>query len=143
MTLIRAATVADAEALASLSGQLGYPSTAPDIVQRLRDLADGASGVVLVAESGDGRATGVAQALPQQFITDEPFVELAVLVVDETARDKGVGAALLAAVEHWARERGFGSVHVRSNVIRTPAHRFYLREGYAERKRQAVFVKRL
>jgi hypothetical protein len=32
---------------------------------------------------------------------------------------------------------------VRSNVVRRDAHRFYLREGYAEQKRQAVFVKRL
>jgi hypothetical protein len=32
---------------------------------------------------------------------------------------------------------------VRSNVIRERAHRFYLREAYAERKRQVVFEKPL
>jgi hypothetical protein len=34
-------------------------------------------------------------------------------------------------------------MRVRSNVIRERAHRFYLREGYAEKKRQAVFLKQL
>jgi hypothetical protein len=32
---------------------------------------------------------------------------------------------------------------VRSNVVRERAHRFYLREGYVERKRQVVFDKTL
>jgi hypothetical protein len=49
---------------------------------------------------------------------------------------------LLAAAEAWAREQGFASMRVRSNVLRERAHRFYLREGYLEKKRQAVFLKR-
>jgi GNAT superfamily N-acetyltransferase len=73
----------------------------------------------------------------------EPFVELAALVVDERARGSGAGAMLLAAVEARAREQGFTSVRVRSNVLRERAHRFYVREGYIEKKRQAVFLKRL
>jgi GNAT superfamily N-acetyltransferase len=50
---------------------------------------------------------------------------------------------LLAAVEAWARERDFSSVRVRSNVLRERAQRFYQRKGYIEKKRQAVFLKRL
>lgn len=140
---IRAATIVDAVAVAALSTQLGYPVDADAIARRLRAIAmhdDG--GVLLVAESDDGGVAGLARALVQHFVVDEPFVELAALVVDDAVRGEGVGAALLAAVEAWTRDRGFASVHVRSNVIRERAHRFYLRQGYVEWKRQAVFVKR-
>lgn len=140
---IREAGVGDAGALAALATQLGYPADATAIARRLHGLPGRDDGLVLVAESDDGRVRGLARAVPQHFVIDEPFVELAALVVDAAGRGDGVGAALLAAVEGWAREGGFTSVHVRSNVIRTRAHAFYLREGYAEWKRQAVFVKRL
>jgi GNAT superfamily N-acetyltransferase len=139
---IRAATDSDAEALARLSGQLGYPSDAETIAQRLRAIAGQRSGAVLVATEG-ASVLGFAQVVPQDFLIAAPFVELAALVVDEQARGARVGAALLGAAEQWARERGFAMMRVRSNVIRKDAHRFYLREGYAENKRQAVFFKHL
>lgn len=143
MTRIRVAAESDAESLAELATQLGYPTAAAGIALRLRNIAAGDAGVLLVAESADGHVVGLARALVQHFVVDEPFVELAALVVADAARSTGVGAALLGAVEGWARDGGFASVHVRSNVIRERAHRFYLREGYVEAKRQAVFVKRL
>ncbi|MGH8163434.1 MAG: GNAT family N-acetyltransferase, partial [Rhodanobacteraceae bacterium] len=105
--------------------------------------AEHGAGAVLVAEFGDGSIAGWAHVLPQRRLEHDPNVELAGLIVDENRRGAGVGVALLRAVEAWARENGFSELVVRSNVIRTHAHRFYLREGYAEKKRQAVFVKKL
>lgn len=137
---VRAATPADAEALASLSGQLGYPADVPTILRRLAQVE---RGVVLVALDAEGAVCAVAHADPRHPLIAEPFVELEALVVDEAVRGAGAGAMLLAAVEAWARERGFSSVRVRSNVLRERAQRFYLREGYIEKKRQAVFLKRL
>ena len=137
---VREATPADAEALASLSGQLGYPADVPTILRRLAQVE---RSVVLVAVNAEGAVCAVAHAEPRRLLIAEPFVELAALVVDERARGSGAGAMLLAAVEAWAREQGFTSVRVRSNVLRERAHRFYLREGYIEKKRQAVFLKRL
>ncbi|MGH8124766.1 MAG: GNAT family N-acetyltransferase [Rhodanobacteraceae bacterium] len=141
--LIRAATTDDAIALAVLSGQLGYPADAAAIARRLDDIAAHGSDLVLVAIDAHGAACGFAQAQARRLLIAEPFVEVAGLVVAEAARGSGVGAALLAAVETWAAEHGFAGMRVRSNVIRARAHRFYLRNGYAEHKRQAVFVKRL
>lgn len=138
---IREAATADAEALALLSGQLGYPADAATIVRRLGDIA--ARGVVLVAVDPQGAVCGFAQVEPRRLLIAEPFVELAALVVSEEARGSGAGAVLLAAVEAWTRDHGIASVRVRSNVLRERAHRFYLREGYVEKKRQAVFLKRL
>jgi GNAT superfamily N-acetyltransferase len=140
---IRRSSSADADALARLSTQLGYPTDAAAITRRLCGIAEREDGVVLVAASDAGAVLGFAQASPQHFLIAEPFVDLTALVVDEGVRGSGVGAALLRAVEQWSRERGFAVVRVRSNVIRERAHRFYLREGYAEHKRQAVFQKQL
>ncbi|HEY3676065.1 MAG TPA: GNAT family N-acetyltransferase, partial [Candidatus Tumulicola sp.] len=68
---------------------------------------------------------------------------IAALVVDESERGNGTGAALLQAAEAWARERGVRCIRVRSNVIRADAHRFYEREKYAPLKDQRVFEKRM
>jgi GNAT superfamily N-acetyltransferase len=137
---VRGATPADAEALASLSGQLGYPADVPTILRRLAQVEHG---VVLVALDAKGAVCAVAHAEPRHLLIAEPFVELEALVVDEAVRGAGAGAMLLAAVEAWARERDFSSVRVRSNVLRERAQRFYQRKGYIEKKRQAVFLKRL
>jgi PhnO protein len=140
---IRAAKHADAGALASLSWQLGYPADAHDIARRLDELATNHVGEVLVAEADDGAVVGWAEASLQRHLVHDARAELAGLIVADGARNRGVGTALLHAVEAWARERGLPEVIVRANVIRERAHRFYLREGYAEKKRQAVFSRRL
>lgn len=142
MTTIRVATPADAGGLAQLSGQLGYPADAATALRRLEGVTVHHAGVVLVAIDAQGALSGFAHIEPRHLLIAEPFAELAALVVSEMARGQRVGSALLAAAEAWAREQGFTSMRVRSNVLRERAHRFYLREGYTEKKRQAVFLKR-
>lgn len=97
---------------------------------------------MLVAVDAQGMPSGFAHVEPRRLLIAEPFAELAALVISEKVRGQRVGSVLLAAAEAWAREQGFASMRVRSNVLRERAHRFYLREGYAEKKRQAVFLKR-
>ena len=143
MTTIRLAMPADAEELAKLSGQLGYPADAAAVLRRLEGVTSHHAGVVLVAIDPQGGLAGFAHVEPRRPLITEPFAELAALVVSETARGQRIGSALLAAAEAWAREQGFTNMRVRSNVIRERAHRFYLREGYAEKKRQAIFLKQL
>ena len=143
MTTIRLAMPDDAEELAKLSGQLGYPTDAAAMLRRLDGVTSHHAGVVLVALDPQGRVAGFAHAEARRLLIAEPFAELAALVVSEAARGQHIGSALLAAAEAWAREQGFANMRVRSNVIRERAHRFYLREGYVEKKRQAVFLKQL
>jgi GNAT superfamily N-acetyltransferase len=99
---VRAATPADAEALASLSGQLGYPADVPTILRRLAQVE---RGVVLVALDAEGAVCAMAHADPRHLLITEPFVELEELVVDEAVRGAGAGAMLLAAVEAWRTSR--------------------------------------
>jgi GNAT superfamily N-acetyltransferase len=136
---MRPATPADAAALVSLFAQLGYPNDAATIERRL--ISRGRESCVLLAQR-EGRITGfIALEVVESLLSGE-MAEIAALVVDKTERGYGTGAALVRAAETWAYERGFRHIRVRSNVIRTDAHRFYEREGYAPVKDQRVFEKR-
>ena len=133
---IRRATLDDAAAIASLAGELGYPTTADAMRPRLAAQLER----VLVAECG-GRVAGWIQVREMEAIESGAFAEISGLVVAEPLRGGGIGARLVDAAEAWARERGFARIRVRSNVVRTETHRFYERRGYATVKSQRVFDK--
>ncbi|MFN7942829.1 MAG: GNAT family N-acetyltransferase [Thermoanaerobaculia bacterium] len=139
---IRPATPADRESIAALSHQLGYPSSPAEIERRLAALAGRAEEAVWVAELED-EVVGWVHAGVYRTVESEAMVELYGLVVDEEARGTGVGAALLATVESWTRERGFDRLRVRSSVVRERAHEFYERHGFRRTKTQHVFDRRL
>ena len=65
------------------------------------------------------------------------------LVVDHAARGSGVGKIMMAAVETWAKDRGFTSVALASNVARTEAHTFYEAIGYQRAATSHLFRKTL
>lgn len=141
---VRVASESDAEAIASLSAQLGYPTSVDEMRERyLRIRAERNSEVFVAERAEDSRVVGWTHVVPRLQLEDAPHAELAGLVVDESVRSTGVGAALLAAAEDWARAQGFSTMRLRSNVIRERAHRFYEREGYRRIKSQAVFRKPL
>ena len=52
------------------------------------------------------------------------------LVVDERARGRGVGRALVDASVGWARSRGCVLLEVTSNRRRSDAHAFYEHLGF-------------
>jgi (aminoalkyl)phosphonate N-acetyltransferase len=54
------------------------------------------------------------------------------LIVAESHRSHGVGRALMAAADELAKARGCWSITLESATWRQDAHRFYLREGYAD-----------
>ncbi|HZP67391.1 MAG TPA: GNAT family N-acetyltransferase [Rudaea sp.] len=139
--VIRHAALDDAPALAELSGELGYPATPDEMRQRLPALL-GATATVFVAEA-EGRVVGWIGVNLEPALTHAPSAIINGLVVAADRRGSRVGAQLLAAAEAWAAAAGVDDIRVRSNVSRERAHRFYLREGYVERKRQAVFGKLL
>jgi PhnO protein len=60
------------------------------------------------------------------------------LVVDETRRSAGIGAALVEAAAEWTARHGFRTLRVRSNVVRERTHGFYERQGFTRAKSQLV-----
>lgn len=143
MTTIRNARNYDAQALAELCGQLGYPATRQQIVARLAAIEADPAGRLFVAEDAEGRVVGWLQVAQHAHLVEDEGAEVFGLVVAESTRCNGVGAELLRAAETWARERGAARMRVRSRVERERAQRFYERAGYRRGKTQHVFAKAL
>ena len=127
--IIRRATTADAEAIATLFTDEGYPAGPSDIVERLERFSSDHS-QVLVAE-GDGVVLGFValHALPR-FEHDDRIVRLLALVVDAGARERGLGRALIAAAEDVATELGAAFTEITAAHHRPEARRLYETLGY-------------
>ena len=135
---VRGATGDDAEALAPLMEHWGYPATPEQVRARLERIADDADYHTLVAVRG-GRMIGFAGAHRSwAYNRDRPTARLIALVVDPQARGGGVGAALVAAVEAWARAQGGGSLMLTTALHREGAQAFYERLGYEHTGRRYV-----
>lgn len=137
---IRPARPADAPALAVLTTQLGYPTTPEEAGERLRDLESRPENGVLVAEA-DGEVTGWIHVQGSRSLEMEPCAVIIGLVVDESRRSQGTGAALVEAAVEWTARHGFRTLRVRSNVVRERTHAFYERLGFARTKSQVVLVR--
>ena len=61
------------------------------------------------------------------------------LVVDETARGKGVGHALVASLLEAAKEMGAKGVSLTSNPSRAAANRLYVRMGFQLRETNCYY----
>ncbi|MEK7347353.1 MAG: GNAT family N-acetyltransferase [Candidatus Eisenbacteria bacterium] len=134
---------ADAPRVAELAGELGYPSTAEQILLRKAVLDRQGMSVVYVAEAANGQIVGWIVVSEICSMELDPHAEVKGLVVTGSARSGGVGATLMEAGETWARSRGLKEMVLRSNVIRERAHAFYRRLGYEEQKRQVKLKRRL
>jgi GNAT superfamily N-acetyltransferase len=140
---VRRARTSDALQLAELSGQLGYPTTATEIIKRMRRLKPASQNALFVADSSGAGVVGWAHVSVTHLVEVGTRAELNGLIVSESQRSLGAGARLLEAAEVWARKHGCPSMSVRSNVIRERAHKFYQREGYEHYKTQKAFRKSL
>lgn len=144
---VRPAAAEDAEALARLSGELGYPSSREDVDRRLAQILPDPEHAVFVAETrGDREALRIAgwiHAAVMRTVESDRNVEICGLVVEDSRRGCGVGQRLVAEAERWARGLGLPTLIVRSNVIRERAHAFYRRLGYEVVKSQRVFRKQV
>jgi GNAT superfamily N-acetyltransferase len=140
---IRRARISDAQRLAELSAELGYPAAAGEVRDRVRALKSARANAVFVAESSEAGVVGWAHVSATPLIEAQTRAELHGLIVAEGQRSLGAGALLLETVENWARQQGCRNMSVRSNVIRERAHRFYERQGYEHYKTQKAFRKAL
>lgn len=109
-----------------------------------RDLAR--RGHVCFIAFRDGRAAGFAEAAIRPYANgcdDAPVPFIEGLWVESAARRDGVGRALVAAVERWAKKLGFrelGSDALIDNRVSHKAHRAY---GFREKERVVYFNKKL
>jgi GNAT superfamily N-acetyltransferase len=133
-------TASDADRVAQLMTQLGYPSTRQQIAQRFERI-DGQSNQALFVADDDGQVVASVHVAANPYLENDASAEILGLVVADGYRSQGVGKALVAAAEAWAAKLGCGVLRVRSNTIRTRAHTFYDRAGFQRVKTQLCFEK--
>ncbi|GGP24011.1 GNAT family N-acetyltransferase [Silvimonas iriomotensis] len=138
---IRPATLTDADAISALLPQLGYRLSAARLNDKLTRFATSANDGVLVAER-DGELLGLISMHALEWLhADGNLGRITALVVAESGRGQGTGAALVHAAETWFTAHGVTHVEVTSSEHRTAAHQFYEACGYAVIKQR--FVKTL
>jgi len=140
---IRRAQASDADEMARLSGELGYPMSVDEMRIRLDRLLADARHFIAVAHDGDRRLLGWMHVEHRTSVEGGERAELMGLVVDSSERRRGTGRALVDAAERWAESQGLAALTVRSNVARELSHPFYEALGYVREKTQHVYRKRL
>lgn len=126
---LRSATTTDAEAIAALFTDEGYPAGPSDIAERLARFTP-PDGAVIVAEH-EGALLGfiAVHALPR-FEHGDSIVRILALVVDAGARERGVGRALIGEAERLGTERGAAFVELTAGHHRPDARHLYESLGY-------------
>jgi GNAT superfamily N-acetyltransferase len=126
---IRPADPADADAIAALFTDEGYPAGPSDILERLTRFSSPHSQVLVAEHEGALLGFIAFHALPR-FEHGDRIVRIVALVVDAGARERGIGTALMVEVERIAAELGAAFVEVTSGHHRPEARLLYESSGY-------------
>jgi GNAT superfamily N-acetyltransferase len=128
MTL-RAATPDDAEAIAALFTDEGYPAGPSDIAERLARFVPPKAAVIVAEHDGALLGFIAVHALPR-FEHGDSILRILALVVDAGARERGVGRALIAESERIGSELGAAFVELTAGHHRPDARHLYESLGY-------------
>jgi GNAT superfamily N-acetyltransferase len=133
---------ADADRVADLITQLGYPATGQQIAKRFERI-DGQSNQILLVADEEGQAVAWIHVAAHPYLENDASAEILGFVVADGYRSRGIGKALVASAEAWASALGCEVVRVRSRIVRDRAHAFYERNGFQRVKTQHCFEKGL
>jgi len=125
----RDAEPSDADWIAGLLSDEGYPAGGSDIVRRLERFAEIGSPVRVAEHEGD-RLGFVAIHLAPRFEHDDFLARVIALVVDPSVRSRGIGRALLAEVDRIAADAGAAFVEVTAGHHRQDARRLFEAAGF-------------
>jgi ribosomal protein S18 acetylase RimI-like enzyme len=136
---VRTATRTDLPRLIELMAQLRPDEPEAEDPSRTEDYArvfarmTAQGQQVLVAED-DGQIAGALVLAIIENLTKRgtPYAIIENVVVDEAARGRRLGEALIQHAVAEARKAGFYKVSLTSNKRRTEAHRFYERLGFVQ-----------
>ena len=125
----RIATEADAEAIATLFTDEGYPAGPSDIVERMSRFASEFSRVIVAEHEGALLGFIAVHALPR-FEHDDRILRILALVVDAGARERGVGRGLIGEAERIGAELRAAFIEITAGHHRPEARHLYESLGY-------------
>ena len=95
---------------------------------------------IFVAEDERSERLGFASVSREQNFTGEEQAYIGELAISEAAEGLGVGRALIAACEQWARNQGYGLLVLHTGAANVHARGFYQRLGFLEEDVKLVKV---
>jgi ribosomal protein S18 acetylase RimI-like enzyme len=132
---IEEVTSVDPELVASLRGLIFQlsPGAAPPTDEDVQEILDSPATRLLVAREDDGAVVGSLTLVIFRIPTGVG-VWIEDVVVDEAARGRGTGEALVREGVKLAEEAGASSVNLTSTPDRVAANRLYPRLGFEQRE---------
>ena len=121
---------ADIRACHPVMAQLRPQFDVEDFVATVQRLSARAGFRLAFLEDGDG-IQAVAGYRVSEWLAGGRYLEIEDLVTAEATRSRGHGGRLFDWLVAQARAEGCRHLRLVSNVVRTDAHRFFLRKGMA------------
>ena len=127
---LRNAVMADADDVARLLEELGYPCDLRDAAERIASILVNDRQALVVARRGGAVCGLVALDFMYYLPLGTTTCRVTALVVLPDARGCGVGRHLLTEAERRARAGGAARIELTSGAQRSEAHAFYRACGY-------------
>ncbi|MEA1979148.1 MAG: GNAT family N-acetyltransferase [Chloroflexota bacterium] len=118
----------------------GFKISLEDIHSRI-DKLPGEDRLLLAVEGE--RLYGYAHLAISHDLMDSETAVVVSVIVRENKRRQGVGRRLIAAAETWASQSGRSRLLLRTDVVRTGAHAFFVALGYDGSSTQLEFIRHL
>jgi GNAT superfamily N-acetyltransferase len=129
---LRNAVIADADDVARLLSELGYPCDTQEAIERISNIL-GSDRLALVVARHRGRVCGlIALDFMYYLPLGTTTCRVIALVVTPEAQRHGIGRQLLRDAERRARNAGAARIELTSGSQRTDAHAFYRACGYSD-----------
>lgn len=138
---LRSASAMDADDVAALLTELGYPCEREEALERIATILDNDRQVLVVARCGGVVRGLVALDFMYYLPLGTHTCRVTALVVAPEAQGRGLGRQLLREAERRARAGGAARIELSSGSQRTDAHAFYKACGYSDGT--VRFIKRL
>jgi GNAT superfamily N-acetyltransferase len=128
------------EQIALLQTEAGYSAISSEIRQRLDALPR--NDRLLLAVDGE-KLLGFAHLRVTSDLINQDTAEVVMIIVRQSHRRRNIGRRLINAAETWARESGHARLLLRTEVVRTAAHAFFVALGYEETSTTLEFIREL
>ena len=144
--VVRRVTASDMPEWLRMRRLLWPDASADDLGGELEHMLKDNDSPVFVAERPAGGLCGLLEAGMRRYAdgcNTSPVGYIEGWYVDEDMRNRGVGAAMMAEAEDWARERGLSEMASDTAITNEFAFRAHLALGYREVERLVHFAKTL